>query len=156
MQESHRIIVQASPFDFAKEYRRLKSVNPKVGATATFVGTVRELNEGDEVAKLKLEHYPGMTEKEISRIIDEAQDRWNVILATVIHRIGDLFPGDEIVFVGVSSQHRGDAFQACQFIIDYLKTRATFWKKETVEEGDRWLTTRQSDIDVAASWRASE
>jgi len=156
VQESHRIIVQASPFDFAEEYRRLKSVSPKVGATATFVGTVRELNEGDEVSKLKLEHYPGMTEKEISRIIDEAQDRWNVILATVIHRIGDLFPGDEIVFVGVSSQHRGDAFQACQFIIDYLKTRATFWKKETVEEGDRWLTTRQSDIDVAASWRASE
>ena len=156
MLEPHRVIVQASPFDFYEEYQRLKSVSLEVGATATFVGTVRDLNDGDEVAGLKLEHYPGMTEKEISRIIEEAHDRWNVIAATVIHRIGDLFPGDEIVFAGVSSQHRGDAFQACQFIIDYLKTRATFWKKETVEEGNRWLTTRQSDIDVAASWRASE
>ena len=156
MEESPRVVVQEAPFDFAEEYQRLKSVSLKVGATVTFIGTVRDLNEGDEVAGLRLEHYPGMTEKEISGIIDEAEERWDVIAATVIHRIGDLFPGDEIVFAGVSSQHRGDAFQACQFIMDYLKTRATFWKKETTEGGDRWLTTRQSDIDIAASWRASD
>ena len=156
MEKHPRIIIQEAPFDLAEEYQRLKSVSLKVGAVSTFVGTVRELNEGDDIVGLKLEHYPGMTEKEIARIIHEAEERWDVIAATVIHRIGDLSPGDEIVFAGVSSQHRGDAFPACQFIMDYLKTRATLWKKETTVEGDRWLTTRQSDIDAATSWQASD
>ena len=117
-----RVVVQEARFDFAEEYNRLKSVSLRVGAVSTFVGTVRDLNEGDDVARLKLEHYPGMTEREISKIIEEANTRWNIIATTVVHRIGELFPGDEIVFAGVSSEHRGDALQACQFIMDYLKT----------------------------------
>ena len=156
MEKHPRVIVQEAAFDFAEEYRRLKSLSLKVGAVSTFVGTVRDLNEGEDIAGLKLEHYPGMTEKEVARIILEAGERWDVIAATVIHRIGHLSPGDEIVFAGVSSQHRGDAFPACQFIMDYLKTKATLWKKETTVEGDRWLTTRQSDIDAATSWQASD
>ena len=151
-----RVIVQEARFDFAEEYNRLKSVSLKVGAVSTFVGTVRDLNEGDDVVRLKLEHYPGMTEREISKIIDEASTRWNIIATTVVHRIGELFPGDEIVFAGVSSEHRGDALQACQFIMDYLKTKATIWKKETIKEGDRWLKTRQSDIDDETRWGANE
>ena len=156
MEVMPRVVVQEARFDFAEEYKRLKSVSLKVGAVSTFVGTVRDLNEGDDVVRLKLEHYPGMTEREIYKIIDEANRRWNIIATTVVHRIGELFPGDEIVFAGVSSEHRGDALQACQFIMDYLKTKATIWKKETIEEGDRWLKTRQSDIDDEARWGANE
>ena len=153
MKHESRVIVQEQPFDFTKEYSRLKSASMEVGAVSVFIGTVRDLNDGNEVVGLKLEHYPGMTEKEVSKIIDEADERWDIITATVIHRIGHLAPGDEIVFVGVSSQHRSDAFQACEFIMDYLKTKATIWKKETVVEGERWLKARQSDIDVADRWR---
>ena len=150
-----RVVVQEAPFDLAEEYKQLKSADLNVGAVATFVGTVRDINEGDRVDGLQLEHYPGMTEKEIARIIDEADLRWDIIAVTVIHRIGHLLPGDEIVLAGVSSQHRGDAFEACQFIMDYLKTRATFWKKETTDHGDRWLTTRQSDLEAAEGWRTN-
>lgn len=146
------IVVQEAPFDVAEEYTRLKTANLKVGAVATFVGAVRDLNEGVEIAGLHLEHYPGMTEKEIDRIIEEAEERWDVIAATVIHRVGDLSPGDDIVYAGIASQHRSDAFAACEFVMDFLKTRATFWKKETTTDGDRWLTTRQSDVDAAEAW----
>ena len=156
MRDEPRVIVQESPFDPSEEYYRLKSASLEVGAISTFVGSVRDLNDGDEVVGLKLEHYPGMTEKEITKIVSEADERWDIIDATVIHRVGYMSPGDEIVFTGVSSQHRGDAFQACQFIMDYLKTKATIWKKETILDGDRWLKTRQSDIDVANLWQANE
>ncbi|MBT4161349.1 MAG: molybdopterin synthase catalytic subunit MoaE [Gammaproteobacteria bacterium] len=148
----HKVLVQEPPFSQDDEYRHLKSASLNVGGVATFVGTVRDINENDEVSALRLEHYPGMTEKEIHKILDEAAERWDVIAATVIHRIGDLHPGDEIVFAGVASQHRGDAFRACEFIMDFLKTRATFWKKESTADGDRWLTTRQSDVEAAATW----
>ena len=153
---STRVIIQDQPFDLSEEYQLLKSASLEVGAIAIFVGTVRDLNDGDDVAGLKLEHYPGMTEKEISKILSEAGDRWDIMAATVIHRVGDLSPGDEIVFVGVSSRHRSDAFAACQFTMDFLKTRAPFWKKETTPEGDRWLTTRQSDLDAEALWETSD
>ena len=156
MRDEPKVIVQESPFDPSEEYYRLKSASLEVGAISTFVGSVRDLNDGDEVVGLKLEHYPGMTEKEITKIVSEADERWDIIAATVIHRVGHMSPGDEIVFAGVSSQHRGDAFQACQFIMDYLKTKATIWKKETILDGDRWLKTRQSDIDVANLWQANE
>ncbi len=149
-----RIIVQAGAFHQQAEYDLLRRSSLSVGAVVTFVGTVRDINEDDSVKVLRLEHYPGMTEKELAKILEEAADRWQVINATVIHRVGDLHPGDEIVFVGIASKHRGDAFKACEFVMDYLKTRATFWKKEKTEEGDRWLTTRQSDLDAAESWQS--
>lgn len=149
-----RIQVQKEPFSQQAEYDALRKADLSVGAVVTFVGTVRDINEGDEVSLLYLEHYPGMTEKELDKILNEASSRWQLIDATVIHRIGELHPGEEIVFVGIASRHRGDAFKACEFVMDYLKTRATFWKKEVTEGGDRWLETRQSDLDAAKSWRS--
>lgn len=143
------ISVQARPFDAGTELRRLRESSRTVGGIVSFVGVVRDLNEAAEVSGLYLEHYPGMTEKQIAAIVEEAIQRWDVRAATVIHRVGGLQPSDEIVFVGVASAHRGDAFDAAEFIIDYLKTRATFWKKEQTTAGDRWLVTRQSDIDTA-------
>ena len=148
-----RILVQQAPFDQQLEYAALRSSDLSVGAVVTFVGTVRDVNNDDAVQALHLEHYPGMTEKELKKILDEACARWQVLAATVIHRVGDLLPGDEIVFVGVASQHRGDAFQACEFIMDFLKTQATFWKKEATSRGERWLTSRQGDLDAATAWR---
>ncbi len=150
---NYRVVVQEPAFSLQDEYERLRASALNVGAVVTFAGTVRDINDDDTVTALRLEHYPGMTEKEIQKIIAEAAERWVVIDATVIHRVGDLHPGDEIVFAGVASEHRGDAFEACAFIMDYLKTRATFWKKESTTEGDRWLTTRQSDVDAAEAWR---
>ena len=150
---TNRIVVQQAPFDLSDEYARLKTESLKIGAVVTFTGTVRDLNEDDEVTALHLEHYPGMTENEIDKILVEAGNRWQVISATVIHRVGDLLPGEDIVYVGVASGHRGDAFNACEFVMDYLKTRATFWKKEKTTEGDRWLTTRQSDLDAVKTWQ---
>ncbi|MFP6808635.1 MAG: molybdopterin synthase catalytic subunit MoaE [Pseudomonadales bacterium] len=147
-----RISVQEQAFDAGAEIALLKSSG--VGGINVFVGVVREMNEGDSVSGLFLEHYPGMTEKQIKTIIDEAGARWDLQSATVIHRVGQLHPDDEIVFVGVSSAHRGDTFDACEFIIDFLKTRAAFWKKETFSEGDRWLETRKSDLKTAENWAA--
>jgi molybdopterin synthase catalytic subunit len=147
-----KIQVQSEPFDMKAEYDALRQVGLNVGAVTTFVGTVRDINDDADVAILHLEHYPGMTELELDKILIEAADRWNIIAATVIHRIGDLFPGDEIVFVGIASEHRGDAFSSCEFVMDFLKTRATFWKKEKTSQGDRWLTTRASDVDAAKHW----
>ena len=148
-----RICVQEQPFNQQDEYDALRKQSLSVGAVVTFVGTVRDINDDDTVKVLHLEHYPGMTEKELEKILDEASDRSRILGATVIHRVGDLHPGDEIVFVGISSKHRGDAFSACEFVMDYLKTRATFWKKEKTLDGDRWLTTRQSDVEAAESWQ---
>jgi molybdopterin synthase catalytic subunit len=146
------IRIQTEVFDSGAEILQLGTVSQQVGAVTSFTGLVRDINEDAGVSGLYLEHYPGMTEKQIALIIDEAAQRWQVIAATVIHRIGALAPADPIVFVGVASQHRGDAFHACEYIIDFLKTRATFWKKEQTVNGDRWLTTRDSDVDAAEQW----
>lgn len=147
-----KIQVQEKMFDLTSEYDELRSISLKIGAVVTFTGTVRDLNEDESVQVLHLEHYPGMTEQELDKILNEAARRWDVIAATVIHRVGDLYPGDEIVFVGMASQHRGDAFASCTFVMDYLKTRATFWKKEKTAAGERWLTSRESDEIAANAW----
>ena len=146
-----RISVQEEAFNSGSELNLLQQ--PGVGGISVFVGVVRNINDDDTVNGLYLEHYPGMTEKQIGAIIEEAGSRWDIKAATVIHRIGQLHPADEIVFVGTAGAHRGEAFDACEFIIDYLKTRATFWKKETTAAGDRWLTTRESDVQTAKEWK---
>jgi molybdopterin synthase catalytic subunit len=145
--------VQAEPFDVGAEITRVTAGNAAVGAVATFVGLVRDVNEGDAVSGMTLEHYPGMTEKAIAEIIEQARGRWNVIDACVVHRIGELKPTDPIVLVTVASAHRGDAFAACEFIMDFLKTRAPFWKKERTAEGSRWVDARTSDDIAAERWR---
>lgn len=148
--------VQVTTADFSVEEETARLSVPGTGGINTFVGVVRNNNENSDVQGLTLEHYPGMTEKQIETIMAEAAERFEVLAATVIHRVGDLLPGDQIVFVGVASPHRGDAFDAAEYVIDYLKTRATFWKKEFTPAGARWLTTRQSDVDTAENWLASE
>ena len=157
VQKASRVRVQHEDFDLSAEVAQLRSGNlergAKVGAVVTFVGTVRDLNEGAHVAAMELEHYPGMTEQSIERIIDAACERWPVHDALVIHRVGPLLPRDQIVLVAVTSAHRGDAFAACEFIIDYLKTEAPFWKKETTPEGARWVDARVSDDEALAKWQ---
>jgi molybdopterin synthase catalytic subunit len=145
--------VQQADFDISAEIAALRAGNPAIGAIASFIGVVRDLNEGDSVAEMTLEHYPGMTERSVEAIISEARGRWQVMDALVIHRIGTLKPLDQIVLVVVSSAHRGDAFAACEFIMDYLKTRAPFWKKERTGKGARWVEARQTDDIAAERWR---
>jgi molybdopterin synthase catalytic subunit len=145
--------IQAADFDVGAEIAALRRGNPKIGAVASFVGVVRDVNEGDAVGAMTLEHYPGMTEKAIEEIIAHAKGRWNVFDALVIHRIGTLRPADPIVLVVVTSAHRGDAFAACEFIMDYLKTRAPFWKKEQTDGGARWVDARLTDDIAAERWR---
>ncbi len=147
-----KILVQESDFDPGAEIAALHAGQPRVGAVASFVGLVRDLNEGDSVATLTLEHYPAMTEKSLREIVDEAMGRWSLLDVTVIHRVGRLLPLDRIVYVGVSSMHRGDAFAACEFIMDYLKTRAPFWKKEGTPAGERWVEARGADDAAAERW----
>ena len=137
--------VQSEDFDAGAEIARPAWGDPKVGAVATFIGVVRDVNDGDAVAALSLEHYPGMTEKALDGIVAEASARWRLIDALVIHRVGELKPLDQIVLVAVTSAHRGDAFAACEFIMDYLKTRAPFWKKEPTPQGARWVEARAAD-----------
>ena len=146
------ISVQQEDFDPGLEYQQLEN-SKSIGAITTFTGTVRDLNLGEQVGGLFLEHYPGMTEKALQEIVDEAQQRWMIQAVRLIHRIGQLYPGDRIVFVGVASAHRQEAFAACEFIMDYLKTRAPFWKKETTPDGDRWVDARESDQEAAKRWR---
>jgi molybdopterin synthase catalytic subunit len=148
--------VQSEDFDISREIAALRKDNPRIGAIASFIGVVRDLNEGDNVAEMTLEHYPGMTEKSVEAIITEARGRWQVMDALVIHRIGTLKPLDQIVLVVVSSAHRGDAFAACEFIMDYLKTQAPFWKKEQTGAGARWVDARAADDVAAARWQAKE
>ncbi len=145
--------VQAEDFDVGRETALLRHGNPRIGAIASFIGVVRDLNDGDSVAEMTLEHYPGMTEKSIEDIITQARGRWQVMDALVIHRIGTLKPLDQIVLVVVGSAHRGDAFAACEFIMDYLKTRAPFWKKEQTGSGARWVDARAADDAAADRWR---
>lgn len=147
-----KIQVQTAPFDLAAEVEALYINNPKVGAVASFLGLVRDLNEGDGVHTLTLEHYPGMTEKALEQIVRDAFERWTLLDVTVIHRVGELRPTEAIVLVAVASAHRGEAFAACEFIMDYLKTRAPFWKKEVTPEGERWVEARESDEVAAAKW----
>lgn len=146
-----RIRVTAAAFEMAEEYRWLAACEED-GAVVTFTGKVRNHNLGDSVAALTLEHYPGMTERALQTITDEARDRWPLQRINVIHRVGELFPGDEIVFVGVSSAHRSSAFAAAEFIMDYLKTRVPFWKREATAQGERWVDARDSDKQAAQRW----
>ncbi|OGA23313.1 MAG: molybdenum cofactor biosynthesis protein MoaE [Betaproteobacteria bacterium RIFCSPLOWO2_02_FULL_67_26] len=145
--------VQSEDFDVSTEIAALRRGNPKIGAVASFIGVVRDVNEGDAVAEMTLEHYPGMTEKAIEEIIGQARGRWSLYEALVIHRVGKLRPTDQIVLVVVTSAHRGDAFAACEFIMDYLKTRAPFWKKERAGGGARWVEARETDDIAAERWR---
>ena len=145
--------VQTQDFDTGREIALLRQDNPQVGAVAAFVGVVREMNDGRAVAGMTLEHYAGMTEKAIAEIIEQAKARWKIFDVLVVHRIGQLKPLDQIVLVVVSSAHRGDAFAACEFVMDYLKTQAPFWKKEQTPEGARWVESRASDDIAAERWR---
>jgi molybdopterin synthase catalytic subunit len=144
--------VQAEDFDAGLEMARLRAADPGVGAVASFVGVVRDQNDGASVSTMTLEHYPGMTEKALEAIVAEARQRFDIRDALVIHRIGELRPTDQIVLVIVTSAHRGDAFDACRFLMDYLKTRAPFWKKERTPDGARWVEARDSDEEAAARW----
>ena len=144
--------IQTAPFDLGREVDALRAGNTGIGAVVTFLGTVRDLNDAAEVSTLTLEHYPGMTEKALAAIVDEARGRFDIVDALVIHRVGELRPADAIVLVAVTSAHRGEAFDACHFIIDYLKTRAPFWKKERTPAGDRWVEARVADDDAAGRW----
>lgn len=147
-----RVSIQTEDFDLSAEVARLRAGDAGVGAVAAFVGTVRDVSEGQGIQRMELEHYPGMTEKSIEAMIDEAEGRFRIRAARVIHRVGELMPGDQIVMVAVTSAHRGDAFQACEFLMDYLKTQAPFWKKEHTPEGARWVDARSSDDAALARW----
>jgi molybdopterin synthase catalytic subunit len=144
--------VQHEDFDAGVEIARLRAGNPKIGAVASFIGVVRDLNEGADVATMALEHYPGMTEKALEAIVERAKARWDLYDVLVVHRVGELRPTDQIVLVVVTSAHRGEAFAACEFVMDYLKTQAPFWKKETTPSGTRWVDARDSDEAARERW----
>jgi molybdopterin synthase catalytic subunit len=148
-----KILVQEADFDAGAELAALGQADPAVGGVCCFVGRVRDTSEGSGVSGLFLEHYPAMTARALGEIVEEAGRRWRILDATVIHRVGQLQPLDQIVFVGVASGHRGDAFAACEFIMDFLKTRAPFWKKETTPQGERWVEARASDDAAAERWK---
>lgn len=147
-----RVSIQTEDFDLSNEVARLRATEKGVGAVCSFIGTVRDRNDGQTVSTMELEHYPGMTEKAIEAMIDEAFKRFDILGARVIHRVGLLQPLDQIVLVVVSSAHRGQSFQACEFLIDYLKTQAPFWKKEQTPTGARWVDARVSDDAALARW----
>ena len=144
--------VQTGDFDIGAEIAALRKGDARVGGVASFIGVVRDLNEGDSVVEMTLEHYPGMTESALEKIVAEAKSRWDIYDALVIHRVGKLKPTDQIVLVVVTSAHRGEAFQACEFLMDYLKTRAPFWKKELTGQGGRWVEARAADDTAADRW----
>ena len=147
-----RVSIQTEDFDLAAEVAALRQGDGRVGAVCSFVGTVRDRNDGQSVSTMELEHYPGMTEKSIEAMIVAAHRRFDILGARVIHRVGLLQPLDQIVLVAVSSAHRGESFQACEFLMDYLKTQAPFWKKEQTPEGARWVDARVSDDAALAKW----
>lgn len=147
-----RVVIQTQDFDLSAEIAALRAGDAGVGAVCSFVGTVRDRNEGDAVSAMELEHYPGMTEKSIEAIIDRAVARFGIHGARVIHRVGPLQPMDQIVLVAVTSAHRGSSFQACEFIMDYLKSEAPFWKKEQTVQGARWVDARVSDEQALSRW----
>jgi molybdopterin synthase catalytic subunit len=147
-----RVSIQTEDFDLSTEVARLRETEKGIGAVCSFIGTVRDRNDGQRISTMELEHYPGMTEKSIEAMIDEAHKRFDIFGARVIHRVGLLQPLDQIVLVSVSSAHRGQSFQACEFLMDYLKTQAPFWKKEQTPEGARWVDARVSDDAALARW----
>jgi molybdopterin synthase catalytic subunit len=144
--------VQTADFDVAREIAALRGGDPRIGAVASFVGIVRDVNDDASVSTLTLEHYPGMTEKSLEAIVAEARARFDIYDALVVHRVGELRPTDQIVLVVVTGAHREAAFDACRFLMDYLKTRAPFWKKERTPTGERWVEARASDDEAAARW----
>ena len=151
-----RVSVQTEDFDVSAEIAKLRVSDKRVGAVCSFVGTVRDINDGDAVSELELEHYPGMTEKSIEATIDAAMERFDIYAVRVIHRVGKLQPMDQIVMVAVTSAHRGESFQACEFVMDYLKTQAPFWKKEQTPEASsdaRWVDARVSDDAALTKWK---
>ena len=150
-----RVLIQTQDFDLAKEIEALRANDKRVGAVCSFIGTVRDRNDGLSVQSMELEHYPGMTEKAIEAMIDEAMTRFDIFAARVIHRVGLLQPLDQVVMVAVTSMHRGESFKACEFLMDYLKTQAPFWKKEETPEGARWVDARVSDDAALARWGIS-
>ena len=147
-----RVSIQTQDFDVSAEIAALRRGDPGVGAVCSFVGTVRDRNDGSAVSAMELEHYPGMTEKAIEDMIDEAFRRFDIRAARVIHRVGPLQVQDQIVLVAVTSSHRGESFQACEFLMDYLKKQAPFWKKETTPEGERWVDARVADDEALKRW----
>ena len=147
-----RVSIQTEDFDLSTEVARLRETEKGIGAVCSFIGTVRDRNDGQSISTMELEHYPGMTEKSIEAMIDEAHRRFDIVGARVIHRVGLLQPLDQIVLVAVTSAHRGESFQACEFLMDYLKTQAPFWKKEQTPEGARWVDARVSDDAALARW----
>ena len=150
----NRVRVQPGDFDLTTEIDALRCQDPRVGAVVSFVGTVRDMNEGASVAEMELEHYPGMTEQSIEAIVARACERWPLYGARVVHRVGPLLPLEQIVLVACSAAHRGEAFAACEFIIDYLKTEAPFWKKEQTPDGARWVDARATDDAALDNWAA--
>ncbi len=144
--------VQSEDFDVGREIADMRAGNPAIGAIASFVGLVRDGNEGERVSAMTLEHYPGMTEKALEAIIEQARSRWDVIDVAIVHRVGELRPTDQIVLVIVAGSHRGEAFAACEIVMDYLKTQAPFWKKEQTPQGDRWVEARTTDDAAAQRW----
>ncbi len=150
-----RVRVQEADFDLTTEISLLRQARPDVGAVVAFIGLVRDVNAGASVSELTLEHYPAMTQKALASIAEQAQQRWEVDEVLVIHRVGRLLPMDQIVLVAVAGAHRGPAFHACEFIMDYLKTQAPFWKKEQTSDGAHWVEARSSDDAAAARWEQS-
>lgn len=148
------IRIQYNDFDLSAEHALVCARHRDIGAITSFVGVVRDFNDGSSVSQMSLEHYPGMTEAALERIVNDAAGRWNIIDATVIHRLGTLQPSDQIVLVLVASRHRRHAFEACEYIMDFLKTRAPFWKKETTPDGSRWVDARSADEDAQQRWEA--
>ena len=147
-----RVTIQTEDFDLSTEVAALRAGDAGVGAVCSFVGTVRDRSEGSGVSAMELEHYPGMTERAIEAMVDSAFKRFDIRGVRVIHRVGLLQPGDQIVLVAVTSAHRGQSYQACEYLMDYLKTQAPFWKKETTPEGARWVDARVADDAAAARW----
>jgi molybdopterin synthase catalytic subunit len=150
-----RVAIQREDFNLADEIAQLRQGDERVGAVCSFVGTVRSQNDGASVSSMELEHYPGMTEKSIEAMIDAATNRFDIFAARVVHRIGLLTPLDQVVMVAVTSAHRGESFKACEFLMDYLKTQAPFWKKEITPQGARWVDARASDDSALAKWNSS-
>jgi molybdopterin synthase catalytic subunit len=144
--------IQTADFDAGAEIAALRRGNPAIGAIASFIGLVRDANEGERISQMTLEHYPGMTEKALEKIVSDAKSRWDIIDVLVLHRVGTLQPCDQIVLVIVSGAHRGEAFAACEFVMDYLKTQAPFWKKEQTPAGNRWVEARSGDDAAAQRW----
>ncbi|MDD5478183.1 molybdenum cofactor biosynthesis protein MoaE [Rhodoferax sp.] len=154
MKKIPRVSIQTFDFNVAEEIAALRAQDPRVGAVCSFIGTVRDHTQGEpgHISSMELEHYPGMTEKSIEQMIDAAMTRFDIYAARVIHRVGLLMPLDQIVLVAVTSAHRGESFQACEFLMDYLKTQAPFWKKEQTPKGSHWVDARVSDDAALAKW----